>query len=134
MIAYKSFILLLFLNLGLSHRHWHFTGEQGKQGDHIYSSLAFQLVHKLSDIYLQFCIWDDYLLFSIPVHVISRLLLDNNISTSEHLFLIEHYLCFICWSYVKSYYSSFPQTSEWWIWTCINYHSITTNEIANLLS
>ena len=47
-----------------------FRGQHGKGGDNIYSSLPYLPTHKHSDIYLQFCISDDYLI--IP-HLIFRL-------------------------------------------------------------
>ena len=76
MLRCKNFTLFFFLNLGFFHKHWRFAEKKWKRGDHIYSSLALPL-DELSEIYLKFCIWDDYLLFSIAAHVITTLVLDE---------------------------------------------------------
>ena len=60
------------------HRHWQCTGQQGKWEDYLYSSLPPPPDHEHSDIYLQFCIWDDYFLLLIALHVISRRLFHMN--------------------------------------------------------
>ena len=46
-------------------RHWRFTGEQEKGGDHLYSTISFPPAHKHSEVYLQLCKWDDYRVFLI---------------------------------------------------------------------
>ena len=57
------------------HRHWRFTGQQGKRGGHLlfHSTTA----HEHWDIYLQLCMWDDYHVFLIATLVFTRLLLDE---------------------------------------------------------
>ena len=49
----------------------------------------FCQAHKHLFIYLQFYIWDDYLLLLIVVHVITTLLLDNIIQTLEIRILVS---------------------------------------------
>ena len=46
------------------HGHWRLTGQQGKGGDHLYSTLPLPPAHEHSDIYLQLCMWDDYHIFN----------------------------------------------------------------------
>ena len=75
MLGCKNFTLFFF-NLGFFRKHWRFAEKKWKRGDHIYSSLALPL-DELSEIYLQFCIWDDYLLLSTAAHVITTLVLDE---------------------------------------------------------
>ena len=49
------------------HKHWRFTGQERKGGNHHYSSLALPPAHGHSDIYLQLCTWDDYHYFFIRI-------------------------------------------------------------------
>ena len=58
-------------------RHWQFTGQQEKGGDHFYSTLPLPPAHEHWDIYLQLCIWDDYHVFLIVTLVFTRLLLNK---------------------------------------------------------
>ena len=62
------FFQSLFLSQTLA-IHW----KEGKGRGYLYSSLPHSSTHKHSDIYLQLCIWDDYSVFSITVHAITRL-------------------------------------------------------------
>ena len=57
------------------HRHWVFTGQQKKGGNHLYTSLPIPPVQGHPDIYLQFAMWDDYHVFTSLV--IISLLLDE---------------------------------------------------------
>ena len=57
------------------HRHWRFIGLQGKGGEYLYSSLPLPPAHENLDIYLQFCISDDYHVFLFPSLVTTRLVL-----------------------------------------------------------
>ena len=59
------------------HGHWRLTVQQGKGGDHVYSTLPLPPAHKHSDIYLQLCMWDDYHLFLITLLVFTRLPLNE---------------------------------------------------------
>ena len=63
----------------------------GNGGDHIYFSLPFPATHELSDIYLQYCIWDNYLLFSVAAHVITRASLDEIYPPLEISFWLNIY-------------------------------------------
>ena len=67
--TYFCFIRVFF------HRHWVFTGQQKKGGNHLYSSLPIPPVQGHPDIYLQFFMWDDYHVFTSLVIII--LLLDE---------------------------------------------------------
>ena len=71
LLIFKSFFYLVFIDMN----KWH--DSRGREGDHLYSSLPLPLAHEHSDIYFQLCIWDDYRRFSIAVHAISRLILDE---------------------------------------------------------
>ena len=48
---FKSYYRCIFFYQGLFHRHQWFTRQQGKGGDHLYSSLSVPPAHKRSDIY-----------------------------------------------------------------------------------
>ena len=74
-----------------------FRGEQGKWGDHLYSSLPVPTTHKRSVIYLQLCMWDDYLVFLIALFVIIRLI----------------------WWFIVRWHSSNFVADKWWIWTLV---------------
>ena len=67
----------IFFYKGFLHRHWRFTGQQGKGGAIFYSTLPLPLAHKHWDIYLQLCMWDDYHIFLITMLVFTRLLLNE---------------------------------------------------------
>ena len=41
------------------HGHWPFTGNQGKGGYHLYSSLPLPPANEHTDMYLQPYMWDD---------------------------------------------------------------------------
>ena len=68
-----------FLYYGYFHRHWRFTGQQGKGGwgTFFYSTLPLPPAHKHWDICLELCMWDDYHVFLIATLVFTRLLLDE---------------------------------------------------------
>ena len=59
------------------HRHWRFTGQQGKEGYFFYSTLPPPPTYEHWDIYLQLCMWDDYYVFLITTLVFTRLLLNE---------------------------------------------------------
>ena len=59
------------------HRHWRFTGQQGKGGAIFYSTLPLPPAHEHWDIYFQLYLWDDYHVFLIAALVFTRLLLDE---------------------------------------------------------
>ena len=88
---------LFFFYQGVLHRHWRFTGQQGKGGDHLLflsttSTRSWTLRHL-------FAIWrkDDYHVFLIATLVFSRLLLDEIYHLIELLFdwLIDDAM-FVC--------------------------------------
>ena len=68
-------MLIFFFYQGFLHRHWRFTGQQGKRRGHLlfHSTTA----HEHWDIYLQLCMWDDYHVFLIATLVFTRPLLDE---------------------------------------------------------
>ena len=55
---YQLFFIRVFF-----HRHWRITGQQGKGGDHLYSSPLLPPANEHSDIYLQIFAWGDYHVF-----------------------------------------------------------------------
>ena len=59
------------------HGHWQLTGQQGKGGDHLFSTLPLPPTHEHSDIYLQLCTWDGYHIFLIVTLAFTKLLLDE---------------------------------------------------------
>ena len=87
--------------------HWWFTGQPGKRRDQLYSTLPLSPDHEYSDIYLQLCIWDDYHVFLIASHVITRLLLDeiyHHWELTIDLLLIKYWLILMIFS-ARSCYS-----------------------------
>ena len=66
-----------FFYQGFLHRHWRFTGQQGRRGSIFYSSLPLPPAHGHWDIYLQLCMWNDYHIFLIASLVFTRLLQDE---------------------------------------------------------
>ena len=82
---------------GFLHRHWRFTRQHAKGGDHFYSTLPLPPQHW--GIYLQHCIWNDYHVFSITALVFTRLLLDEIYHHIQLLleWLIDDAIClFLC--------------------------------------
>ena len=72
--------IFTFFFLGFLHRHWQFTGQQGKggrEGTIFYSTLPLPPAHKHWDIHLQLCMWDYCHLFLMATLVFTRLLLDE---------------------------------------------------------
>ena len=63
------------------HRHWQFTGQQGKGGDdtlyHLEYTLPLPPAHEPWDLYLQLCMWNDYHVFLVATFELTRLLLDE---------------------------------------------------------
>ena len=51
------------------HRHWRFTGQSRKGGDHLLFTIPLPPAHEHWDIYLQLCKWDDYHVFLIATLV-----------------------------------------------------------------
>ena len=69
-------LFFIFFYQGFRHRHWQFTGQQGKGGDHLlFHSTTSNRSHW--HIYLQLCMWDAYHIFLITTLVFTRLLLDE---------------------------------------------------------
>ena len=58
-------------------RHWRFIGQQGKGGNHLYSSLPLPSTDEHSDVYMQLCTWDDYHIYLFTPLVTTRLLFDE---------------------------------------------------------
>ena len=56
---------------------------RGREGTIFYSTLPLPLAHEHWGIYLQLCMWDDYLVFLIATLVFTRLLLDENFHLIE---------------------------------------------------
>ena len=124
----------IFFYKGFLHRHWRFTGQQGKGGAIFYSTLPLPLAHKHWDIYLQLCMWDEYHIFLITTLVFARLLLD------EIYHLIGFTMWVIDWSDTVSLLTWWTDTrfllqrfdiGNWWIWTRIDYHPSITSEPTN---
>ena len=69
--------MYFFFYKGFLHRHWWFTGQQGKGGDHLFFHSTTLPSHEHWDIYLQLCMWDDYHVFLIATLVFTKLLLDE---------------------------------------------------------
>ena len=67
----------LFSNWVFFHGKWRFTEQHGNKGDNLFSSLPLPPVQEHWGLYLQFCIWDVYLVYLIAAHVIASLLLDE---------------------------------------------------------
>ena len=62
---------------GFSFRHWWFTEQQAKGGNHLYSSLPLVPTQEHWDIYLQLCMWDDYHKILFLSFITTRLLLNE---------------------------------------------------------
>ena len=74
----KIKIFFIFFCQGFLHRHWKFTGHQGKEGETIfYSTVPLPPAHEYWDIYVQLYMWKDYQVFLIATLVFARLLLDE---------------------------------------------------------
>ena len=111
--------------------HWWFTGQQGKRRDQLYSILPLSPDHEYSDIYLQLCIWDDYHVFLIASHVVTRLLLDeiyHHWELTIDSLLIKYWLILMIFS-ARSCYSG--QSGKPWIWIRINYHHSIKSDPTN---
>ena len=69
-------------------------GSTGRKETTLYSWLPFPSAHNHSDIYLQLCMWDDYRVFFIASHLITRLFLDEIYHLWEFVF---DYFFMECW-------------------------------------
>ena len=69
---FKPFSIWVFF-----HRHWWFTEQQAKGGNHLYSSLPLVPTQEHWDIYLQLCMWDDYHKILFLSFITTRLLLNE---------------------------------------------------------
>ena len=128
---------VFFLFRVFFHRHWRFTGQQGKGEDHLLFHSTTSTAHEHSDIYLQLCMWDDYHVFLIAKQVFTRLLLD------EIHYLIElpidwliddaKLVCLIDKMILGFCYSDFEMRNRW-IWTCIDYQPCSTSELTKCAS
>ena len=85
-VPYSSFqksetLEAFFLYQVFFHRHWQFTGQQGKGGDdtlyHLEYTLPLPPAHEPWDLYLQLCMWNDYHVFLVATFEVTRLLLDE---------------------------------------------------------
>ena len=60
------------------HRHWRFTGQHGRGGDHrLFQYTTSTRSWTLRHLFATFYMWDDYHIFSIATLVFTRLLLDE---------------------------------------------------------
>ena len=55
------------------HRHWKFTGQEGKRGEHLLFNCTTS-TRLWTFRHLQLCMWDDYHIFLIATLVFTRLL------------------------------------------------------------
>ena len=104
---------------------------KGREGTIFYSTLPLPPAHEHWDIYLQFCMWDDYHVFLIATLVFTRLLPD------EVYYLIElpfDWWCIVClftsWIDTRFLLQRFDIGSSW-IWTRIDYHLCITSQPTN---
>ena len=127
--------MFIFFSIRVSfHRHWRFTGQQKKGGDHLLFHSKFSPAHEQWDIYLQLYMWDVYHVFLMATLVFIRLLLDEIYHLIESLFdwltddsmfvcLLDEFILGFC-------YSNFDMGNRW-IWTRIDCHSCITSEPTN---
>ena len=69
------------------HRHWRFTGQQGKECYHLF--IPLYLFHSLTNtetFYLQLCKWDDYHVFSFSINHFYK------VKKFQRLTLMLHYI------------------------------------------
>ena len=95
-------------------RHWWFTVEQRKGRNHLYSSLQFPLTQECSDI-----IKPSMCNFQALAQGFPNLL---KLAILFHLLILHQTLL-----------QQFPRDMRW-IWTPINFHSVTTNKTNNHVS
>ena len=110
---FKSYYRCIFFYQGLFHRHQWFTRQQGKGGDHLYSSLSVPPAHKRSDIYKRShsCMQDDYHVFLFASIVITRLLINKTYYLWELLFdwlvkMMKYWFLFAGWLNSRFCFSS----------------------------
>ena len=134
-IIQKNISWFFFLSIRVFfHRHWRFTGQQGKGGDHLFFHSTTLPSHEHWDIYLQLCMWDDYHVFLIAALVFTRLLLDEIyhlielpfdrlIDDAMFVFLLDELI-------LGFWYSNFDMGIRW-IWARLDYHPCITSEPTN---
>ena len=72
------FILMFYFSFKVFfYRHWQFTGQQGKGGDHLLFHSTTSTQSKHWDIYLKLCMWDEYHAFLIATLVFRFTILTN---------------------------------------------------------
>ena len=59
------------------HRHWRFTGQQGKRGDHLLFLSTISTRSETLRHLFELCMWDNYHVFLIATLVFTRLLHDK---------------------------------------------------------
>ena len=124
-----------FFYQGFLHRHWWFTGQQGREETIFYSTLPLPPACEHSDIYLQLCMWDDYHTFLIATLVFTRLLLDEIYHIIELPFewLIDDAMfvsLFTWWIDTRFLLQRFDIGNRW-IWNRIDYHPCIRSEPTN---
>ena len=130
----NSYSFILFFSIRVFfHRHWLFTGQQGKTI--FYSNLPLPLAHKHSDIYLQLCIWDEYQVFLIASLVFTRQLLNEIYRLIElpfdWLMMQWYFSCLFTWWFNSMFLLQQFEKGMQRIWTRIDYRPCITSKQTN---
>ena len=119
------------------HRHWQFTGQQGKGGDHLLfhsatSTRSRTFRHLFATLHVRWlshifnrtaCIYQTATRWDLPPYRITIWLIDWLIDDAMFVCLLDKLILDFC-------YSVFDM-GQLWIWTCIDYHPCITSEPTN---
>ena len=135
LLSYFTYYFFLFSIRVFFHRHWRFTGQQGKGGDHLLfhsttPSRSWTLRHLFATLHVRWlshifnryaCLPDCY---SIRFTTLSNYhLTDWLIDDALFVCLLDELILGFC-------YIDF-ETGNRWIWTRINYHLCITSKPTN---
>ena len=130
---YKTFFPYknsFFFYQGFLHRHWRFTGQQEKGGDHLLfhsatSTRSRTLRHLLATLHVRWlsrifnrnaCVYQTATQWDLPPYRITIWLIDD----AMFVCLLDELILGFC-------YSDFDMGNRW-IWTRIDYHPCVTSE------
>ena len=124
-------ILAFFFYQDFLHRHWRFTGQERKGGDHLIFHSTTSTRSEHWHIYLQLCMWDDYHVFSITTLLFTATRWDLPRYWIA-IWVIDWWcnICLFVWIDTRFLLQRFGIGNRW-IWTCIDDQPCITSEPTN---
>ena len=126
------YLYFFFLYQGFLHRHWRFTEQQGKGGDHLLfhsttSTRSRTLRHLFATLHVRWlshifnhnaCVYQTATQWDLPPYRIT-------------IWVIEWWcnICLFIWWIDTRFLLQRFDIGNRWIWTCIDYHPLITSEL-----